>query len=221
MKLVEIRCPTCGAGVKINLDEPITTCEFCGGKLLLDDETQHIKFDDMRQSGYEFEKGRLMAQKEELERIAREDEERKEREKREAAEIRKRQAEMKANKRTEQMAQIQEQKKILRKKYCLAVLFAVFDLVLIIFTIMFEFKYGYACIPLLLLVGFQIMSPGDRIWNGLTIFTYTITLIIGVWEIGHGDATPTQFARDFIIICLLIINAKWRKDILNMKVLDR
>ena len=81
MKLVEIRCPTCGAGVKINLDELITTCEFCGGKLLLEDETQHIKFDDMRQSGYEFEKGRLMAQKEELERIAREDEERKEREK--------------------------------------------------------------------------------------------------------------------------------------------
>ena len=65
------------------------------------------------------------------------------------------------------------------------------------------------------------MSPGDRIWNGLTIFTYTITLIIGAWEISHGDATATQFARDFIIICLLIINVKWRKDILNMKVLDR
>ena len=39
-------------------------CEFCGIDFKLDDEAQHIKYVDMEQSGYEFEKGRLRAREE-------------------------------------------------------------------------------------------------------------------------------------------------------------
>ena len=49
-------------------------CQFCGSKLLIDDESRNVHFDDPAKAGYEFEQGRIAAQKEER-RKAREKEE--------------------------------------------------------------------------------------------------------------------------------------------------
>jgi len=64
MKLLEMKCKNCGAKLKINVEEKETCCQFCGTKFKIDDEVQHIKYDDMEQSGYEFEKGKIRAREE-------------------------------------------------------------------------------------------------------------------------------------------------------------
>ncbi len=40
-------------------------CEYCDSIFTLDDEAEHFRFDDAKQAGYEFERGRIRAQKEE------------------------------------------------------------------------------------------------------------------------------------------------------------
>lgn len=65
MKLVEMKCENCGAQLKVNIEQKHSYCQLCGAEFLLDDEVQHIKYDDMEQAGYEFEKGRIKAQQEE------------------------------------------------------------------------------------------------------------------------------------------------------------
>ncbi len=50
--------------MEINKDNKTLTCPYCGEVLLLDDETVHVKYDDMEKAGYEFEKGRQKAIKE-------------------------------------------------------------------------------------------------------------------------------------------------------------
>ena len=65
MKLVEMKCKNCGAQLKVNLEQKHSYCQFCGAEFYIDDEVQHIKYDDMEQAGYEFEKGRIKAQQEE------------------------------------------------------------------------------------------------------------------------------------------------------------
>ena len=64
MKLVEMKCKNCGAQLKVNLEQKQSYCQFCGAEFHIDDEVQHIKYDDMEQAGYEFEKGRIKAQQE-------------------------------------------------------------------------------------------------------------------------------------------------------------
>ena len=64
MKLVEMKCKNCGAKLKVDSEAKEAHCEFCGVDFKIDDEVQHHKFDDMEQSGYEFEKGRIRAQQE-------------------------------------------------------------------------------------------------------------------------------------------------------------
>ena len=64
MKLVEMKCKNCGAQLKVNIEQKSTYCQFCGAEFQIDDEVQHIKYDDMEQAGYEFEKGRIKAQQE-------------------------------------------------------------------------------------------------------------------------------------------------------------
>ena len=64
MKLVELKCKNCGATLKVNPEENEITCRYCQTSFKLDDEIKHIKFDDMEQNGYEFEKGRIRAQEE-------------------------------------------------------------------------------------------------------------------------------------------------------------
>ena len=64
MKLVELECQNCGAALKVEEGTNNITCPYCNATYKLDDGTQHIKYDDMENSGYEFEKGRIKAQKE-------------------------------------------------------------------------------------------------------------------------------------------------------------
>lgn len=64
MKLVELECQNCGAALKIEEGTEMVSCPYCKATYKLDDEAQHIKYDDMENSGYEFEKGRIKAQKE-------------------------------------------------------------------------------------------------------------------------------------------------------------
>ena len=64
MKIVEFKCPACGASLKADISRDVMYCEYCGKKLILDDEAVHIKmtFDNAREAGYEFEQGRMNAQ---------------------------------------------------------------------------------------------------------------------------------------------------------------
>lgn len=64
MKLLEMKCKNCGALLKVEEDAKYIDCQYCNTKYKLDDEVQHIKYDDMEKSGYEFEKGRIRAQQE-------------------------------------------------------------------------------------------------------------------------------------------------------------
>ena len=64
MKLLEMKCKNCGALLKVEEDAQFINCQYCNTKYKLDDEVQHIKYDDMEKSGYEFEKGRIRAQQE-------------------------------------------------------------------------------------------------------------------------------------------------------------
>lgn len=62
MRLVDLTCPNCGAQLKVDEDNKQSVCEHCGTKLLLDDEVQHIQYDNAEEAGYQFEKGRQRAQ---------------------------------------------------------------------------------------------------------------------------------------------------------------
>ena len=69
MKLVELKCKNCGAILEVDEGVKDITCKYCRASFKLDDEVQHIQYDNMHESGYEFEKGRIQAQNEEKERI--------------------------------------------------------------------------------------------------------------------------------------------------------
>ena len=64
MKLVELKCKNCGAILKVEPESDEITCKYCQTKFKIDDEVKHVKFEDMEQNGYEFEKGRIRAQQE-------------------------------------------------------------------------------------------------------------------------------------------------------------
>lgn len=64
MKLVEMKCKNCGANLKVNPEDKDVKCTFCNTSFKIDDEVKHIKYDDMEQSGYEFEKGKIRAREE-------------------------------------------------------------------------------------------------------------------------------------------------------------
>lgn len=67
MKLVEMKCKNCGSDLKVEEGADTVTCPYCNVTYKIDDEVKHVKYDDMENSGYEFEKGRIKAQKEHLE----------------------------------------------------------------------------------------------------------------------------------------------------------
>lgn len=66
MKLVELECQNCGAALKIEEGTDTVSCPYCHATYKIDDEAQHVKYDDMENSGYEFEKGRIKAQNEHI-----------------------------------------------------------------------------------------------------------------------------------------------------------
>ena len=63
MKLVELKCKNCGADLTIEEDKN-AKCPYCQAKFKVDDEVKHIQYDNMEQSGYDFEKGRIRARQE-------------------------------------------------------------------------------------------------------------------------------------------------------------
>ena len=66
MRLIHLKCPDCGSVLDADADgKPVLFCQFCGSKLLIDDESKTVHFDDPEKAGYEFEQGRIAAQKEE------------------------------------------------------------------------------------------------------------------------------------------------------------
>ena len=64
MKLVSMVCPQCGGTLQLPVGTKQTQCPFCNTGVMLDDEVQHIQFDNTKQAGYDFEKGRIEAQQE-------------------------------------------------------------------------------------------------------------------------------------------------------------
>ena len=70
MKLISLTCPNCGAEIEVNTELTKGACNFCGKTFLIEDEILKGK-QFLEQDGYNFEKGRIKAQKEEKERIER------------------------------------------------------------------------------------------------------------------------------------------------------
>lgn len=71
MKIVDVSCPSCGATLQLNNDDlgsPIK-CSYCGKIVMIDDEVSKVEhtFVNAEQAGYEFQKGKLRADKEEKE----------------------------------------------------------------------------------------------------------------------------------------------------------
>lgn len=64
MKLVDMTCPHCGATLKIDPVNKKAVCKYCGTALMIDDEVQHVRYDNAEEAGYKFEKGRQRAQAE-------------------------------------------------------------------------------------------------------------------------------------------------------------
>ena len=64
MRLIDLKCPNCSSVMKVDSEEKEVMCEYCGTKFAVDDEVQHIQYDNAGQAGYEFEKGRQRAQSE-------------------------------------------------------------------------------------------------------------------------------------------------------------
>lgn len=62
MKLVSLKCPHCGGTLEAPEGTKQTKCPFCETSILIDDEIQHVRFDNSEQAGYDFEKGRIRAQ---------------------------------------------------------------------------------------------------------------------------------------------------------------
>lgn len=69
MELKDISCPSCGAVLLVGSEcKGIVTCEYCGKKFVLDDGTKKVEHyvPEAEEIGYNFEKGKIRAQKEEL-----------------------------------------------------------------------------------------------------------------------------------------------------------
>ena len=64
MRIVSMVCPNCGASIQVDADKKSLTCNYCGNALYVDDEVQHIQYDNAEEAGYQFEKGRQRAQNE-------------------------------------------------------------------------------------------------------------------------------------------------------------
>ncbi len=64
MKLVELKCPNCGAKLGSDPSGRTAYCGYCGAKLFVDDEVKRVQYDNPEEAGYRFEMGRLRAQRE-------------------------------------------------------------------------------------------------------------------------------------------------------------
>jgi predicted RNA-binding Zn-ribbon protein involved in translation (DUF1610 family) len=64
MKLVDLKCPKCGGKLQVSEASTKTTCPYCDEQFVIDDEVQHVRYDNMEEAGYQYEKGKQKAQNE-------------------------------------------------------------------------------------------------------------------------------------------------------------
>lgn len=58
IKIIPMKCPNCGANIKIEEDKRISFCPYCGSRLLIDDDNKKyydIKLDQHIQNDAEIE----------------------------------------------------------------------------------------------------------------------------------------------------------------------
>lgn len=70
MKLIDMTCPHCAAHLKVDPEQKQAICEHCGASVIIDDEVQHVQYDNAEEAGYMFEKGRQRAQAEQRQQSA-------------------------------------------------------------------------------------------------------------------------------------------------------
>lgn len=64
MKLIDMKCPSCGAELRNAYDGKMMKCPYCNSEFKIDTETKRVEFVNAEKYGYEFEKGRMRAHKE-------------------------------------------------------------------------------------------------------------------------------------------------------------
>ncbi len=64
MKLIQTKCPQCGANMLFNANSKQAVCEYCGMTLLVDEGITSVKCINAEEAGYNFEKGRMRARAE-------------------------------------------------------------------------------------------------------------------------------------------------------------
>ena len=72
MRLIDLKCPHCGADLQVNADLPQCVCNYCGTSFVVDEETKKsdVQIKNAYQFGYEQELGRQEALKKQQEEIA-------------------------------------------------------------------------------------------------------------------------------------------------------
>ena len=51
MKLIDMTCTHCSAHLKVDSSKARAICEHCGATILIDDEVQHIQYDNAEEAG--------------------------------------------------------------------------------------------------------------------------------------------------------------------------
>lgn len=83
MKLITVKCPECGAALDIKEDRKQCFCQYCGAKILIEDDTKHYEYrevdearireaearENIRSREIELEKERLQNEKEKKDNI--------------------------------------------------------------------------------------------------------------------------------------------------------
>lgn len=64
MKLIDMKCPSCGAKLNNTYDGKLMKCPYCNSEFKIDTETKRVELVNAEKYGYEFEKGRIRAHKE-------------------------------------------------------------------------------------------------------------------------------------------------------------
>lgn len=65
MKIMQLKCPNCGAETVPDPEGKRLFCEYCGARLIVaPDTTASVQLEDAEDAGYKFELGRLRAQRE-------------------------------------------------------------------------------------------------------------------------------------------------------------
>lgn len=64
MRLIDLKCPSCGASLQIDMEAQQAFCPHCGHQLIVDDGRMKADGASFRDAGYQFEQGRMQAQRE-------------------------------------------------------------------------------------------------------------------------------------------------------------